>query len=98
MWQLPGCNVSNLEEIEAFSPGLARFGEGLPRASAPNSSTLKETSAKGAFSVAAVYDRRKTPIKIQIRRSQSAATGVLQRSLKGLNDSREWRCNLIVKS
>jgi hypothetical protein len=39
-----------------------------------------ETSAKGAFSVAAAYDRRKTPIKMQTRRSQSAAKGVLQRS------------------
>jgi hypothetical protein len=44
-----------------------------------------ETSAKGAFFVAAVYDRRKTPMKMQTRRSQSAATGILQRSPMMIN-------------
>lgn len=53
-------------EIDALAPG--------------NAIKHNETLAKGAFSEAAAHDGRKTAIKTVTRRSQSAATGVLQRS------------------
>jgi hypothetical protein len=48
----------------------------------PTLKPRRQTFAKRAFSVAAVYDRRKTPMTARIRRSQSAATGLLDLSTR----------------
>ena len=75
----------NSNGVPSFSPALSRY-IGTTLGTTPTlSPTLKETSAKVAFAVAAVCDRRRFPNKFACcRRSQSAATGLLQRSPKGL--------------